>query len=622
MSDVSKQPEVELIPEEELVPADDAIIGVAVKWSIVALLGLGVTIGLIAWLTRGGEQPEVLHERNVQAPERLNQEAPDMPSIQFADVTREAGIDFVHESGARGQKLLPETMGGGCAFFDYDGDDDQDLLFVNSMPWPEDAESAGATPTMRLYANDGKGKFSDVTTSSGLDITAYGMGAATGDYDNDGDVDLFFANLGSNILMRNNGDGTFTDVTTEAGVAGEKDRWSSSAGFFDYDNDGLLDLFVCNYVEWSREIDIQLNYTLNGRDRAYGPPLNYKGTHSYLYHNRGDGTFEDVSKAAGIEVANPARGEPMGKALAVAFVDVDRNGWLDIFVANDTVQNFLFRNNGDGTFTEVGAAAGVAFDNAGGVTGAMGIDTADYRNDGTIAVAIGNFSNEPTSLYLQQPGNTWQFADVAGAEGVGSPSRLRLKFGLLFFDGDLDGRLDLFQANGHLEDEIHETQESQTYEQPAQLFWNCGVTKRGCFALMPDDRVGDLSRPIVGRGASCADIDGDGDLDLVITQTGAAPLLLRNNQSLGHHWLRIKLSGTKSNRDAIGAEVELVAGGVTQRRVVTPTRSYLSQAELPVTFGLGSADRVESLTITWPGGQKQSVKVAAVDTTLHVTQTE
>jgi hypothetical protein len=617
---VKKKP-AELIAEEELVPEDDAIIGVAVKWSLVALLGLAAVIGVIAWVSRDRVEPEQIHERDVRAPEQLSQHSADMPKVPFADVTSAAGIDFVHESGARGQKLLPETMGGGCAVLDYNGDGHQDLLFVNSMPWPEDVADA-APATMRLYANDGTGHFADVTEQAGFDFSAYGMGAAVGDYDNDGDCDVFIATLGSNTLMQNDGDGTFTNVTDAAGVAGATDRWSTSAGFFDYDNDGLLDLFVCNYVAWSREIDVQLNFTLNGTDRAYGPPLLYRGTNSNLYHNNGDGTFTDVSKSAGIEVANPARGEPMGKALAVTFIDVDRDGWHDIFVANDTVQNFLFRNNGDGTFTEQGGRTGVAFDSMGNATGAMGMDAGDYRNDGTIAVAIGNFANESSSLFAQQPGHPWQFADTAGAEGFGSPSRLRLSFGLFFFDVDLDGRLDLFQANGHLEDEIQETQSSQTYEQPAQLFWNCGPGNRGCFMLVPDDLAGDLVRPVVGRGAAFADFDNDGDLDIVITQTGDKPMLLQNNQSLGHNWLRVKLAGTKANRDAIGAVIELKAGGQVQRKQVMPTRSYLSQVELPVTFGLGENDAVESLKVIWPGGQVQEITVEALNSTLMVTQAE
>ena len=341
--------------------------------------------------------------------------------------------------------------------------------------------------------------------------------------------------------------------------------------------------------------------------------------HSYLWRNEGNGTFSDVSREAGIEVQNPATGEPMGKALGLVFIDADEDGDLDVFVANDTVQKFVFRNRGDGTFEEIGAASGVAFDSAGLATGAMGIDVADYGNSGALAVGVANFANEATSFYVQQK-DPWQFVDMANSEGIGSPSRLKLKFGFFFFDYDLDGRLDILQANGHLENEINQIQPSQTYRQATQLFWNCGRGARGCYAVVPDDRLGDLGRPIVGRGAAYADIDADGDLDVVLTDNGGSPLLIRNDQALGHHWLRVRLVGRGGNREAIGARLVLEAGGVVQRRQVMPTRSYLSQVELPVTFGLGSAERIDSLKVHWPGGGVQDVPVDAVDTVLTVEQ--
>jgi hypothetical protein len=431
-------------------------------------------------------------------------------------------------------------------------------------------------------------------------------------------VDLFLTALGSNRLFANDG-GRFRDVTDRAGVAGDPETWSTSAGFLDYDNDGDLDLFVCNYVRWSRELDLRLNFTLNGKDRAYGPPKQYPGTHSYLYRNEGDGTFRDVSAEAGIQVVNPATGDPMGKALATTFVDADDDGLIDIFVANDTVQNFAFRNLGGGAFEEIGATSGIGFDNMGNATGAMGIDVADLGHDGALGIAIANFANEHTSLYVQQT-TAWQFIDVANADGIGSPSRLKLSFGLFFFDYDLDGRLDLLQANGHLEDEINQLQPSQTYRQPAQLFWNCSSGGRRCFAAVDESELGDLARPVVGRGAAYADIDADGDLDVVIGQNGGPPLLVRNDQQLGRHWLRVKLVGTGANLDAIGAEVELRSGDRIQRRAVMPSRSYLSQVELPVTFGLGSGDSVDSLVVRWPNGETQRVEVREVDVTLKVVQ--
>jgi hypothetical protein len=402
-------------------------------------------------------------------------------------------------------------------------------------------------------------------------------------------------------------------------VAGAPAAWSSSAGFFDYDRDGDLDLFVCNYVQWSRELDLQLNFTLNGTDRAYGPPKQYPGAHPYLYRNEGDGTFRDVSAEAGIQIVNPATGSAMGKALAVTFADPDRDGYLDVFVANDTVQNFVFRNLKGERFEEIGATSGLGFDNMGNATGAMGIDAGDFANTGTLGIGIGNFANEHTSFYVQQDGG-WQFVDMSNAGGIGSPSRLKLSFGLFLFDYDLDGRLDLLQANGHLEDEINQIQPSQHYRQPAQLFWNCSEAGRSCFAALDEESLGALGKPIVGRGATYADIDGDGDLDVLLIQSGGPPLLVRNDQRLGHHWLRVKLVGAGANRDAIGAEIELRAGDLVQRRAVMPSRSYLSQVELPVTFGLGSRDAVDSLRVRWPDGETQEVPVTALDTTLEIVE--
>jgi len=602
--------------EEEWVPEDDTVIGRAFRWSLVAIVAVATAVAAGLWLTREPPATAAVVERApVEAPPPLEQADVRMPDVPFVEVTREAGVDFVHVNGATGQKLLPETMGGGVAFLDLEGDGDQDLLLVNSTRWQS---GPGPAPTMALYRNDGGGRFENATAGSGLDVGFYGEGVAVGDVNDDGLVDVFITALGPNHLFLNRGS-RFEDVTETAGVAGEPERWSTSAGFLDYDGDGDLDLFVCNYVQWSRELDLELNFTLNGRDRAYGPPKQYQGTHPYLYRNEGDGTFTDVSAQAGVQVLNAATGQPMGKALATTFVDVDHDGRLDIFVANDTVQNFLFRNRGDGTFEDQGASSGVGFDGAGKATGAMGIDAGDFANDGTLGIGIGNFSNEATSFYVQQP-DAWQFVDVAASQGIGSPSRLKLSFGLFFFDYDLDGRLDLLQANGHLEEEINEIQPSQHYRQPAQLFWNCGREGRSCFVMVPEERLGDLARPIVGRAAAYADIDGDGDLDVVLTQSGDRPLLLRNEQRTGHHWLRVKLVGRSSNREAIGAQVELTAGGVRQRRTVMPTRSYLSQVELPVTFGLGEAERVDSLRVTWPDGAVQTVESPGVDRTLVVEQ--
>jgi hypothetical protein len=402
-------------------------------------------------------------------------------------------------------------------------------------------------------------------------------------------------------------------------VGGSTNDWSTSAAWIDYDNDGDLDLFVCHYVRWSKEIDLEVGYKFDGVTRAYGPPMNFEGTFPSLYRNDGQGRFMDVSAASGMQVRNTA-GRPLAKSLAVAPVDADNDGWIDLVVANDTVQNFLFRNQRNGTFQEIGSRSGVAFDAYGAARGAMGIDAARFRNDEALGIAIGNFANEMNALYVSQR-DALLFADEAITEGVGPASRLLLKFGLFFFDYDLDGRLDVLTANGHLEEEIQKFQQSQRYRQPAQLFWNRGASRGVSFVPVPPEKCGpDIFKPIVGRGSAFADIDGDGDLDVVMTQIAGPPLLLRNDQTLNHHWLRLKLVGTKSNRDAVGAWVKVRVGTQTLSRQVMAARSYLSQSELPVTFGLGAAGKVDEVSITWPGGAVQKVTEWRLDAVNMVRQ--
>jgi hypothetical protein len=645
MSRKTVKPQLVSDDDPDTLERDDAIIGVALRWSLVAFVLVAAVIGAAVYALRPTTEVKPVQETELAEVHVRAVPTGAVPYVPFTDITREAGITFRHSNAATGQKLLPETMGGGCAFFDFDSDGDQDLLFVNGLerwPWEVGAASdstelaevraalgngngspprlGGPTATFALYRNDGTGNFADVTAGSGLDISLYGMGAATGDYDNDGRVDVFISALGTNRLFHNEGDGKFRDVTAECGVGGNEQDWSTCCGWFDYDNDGDLDLFVGNYVQWSREYDEGQNFQLTGGGRAYGRPQNFEGTLPYLYRNDGNGKFAEVAKQAGLHVLNPNTRVPLAKSLGVTFADLDEDAHIDIVVANDTVQNFLLHNQGDGTFREIAAATGVAFDMNGNARGAMGIDVARLREGKALGIAIGNFANEMTALYVSY-GKEMQFMDEAIPTGLGPSTRTSLTFGLFYFDYDLDGRLDLLTANGHLEEDINRVQPSQHYEQPPHLFWNAGSQADTEYIRVTEKEAGpDLFKPLVGRGASYADIDADGDLDVLVTATGQSPRLLRNDQQLGHHWLRFKLIGTESNRDAIGAWVEVKLAERTLHQQVMPSRSYLSQAELPVTFGLGPNDKVDSVTVHWPRGGKQNVDITSVDRIFEVTE--
>ena len=581
----------------------------ALWWSLGVLLALAAVVAALAVLRQMRERPPALGDEVAPAPSHTTA-AVAVPPLPFTDVTASAGVDFIHHNGAYGERLLPETMGGGVAFFDYDNDGDADLLLVNSTNWPWQPV---VDATSRLYRNRGDGCFDDATAETGLGLRLYGIGVAVGDYDSDGFVDVFVTAVGENRLLRNIAGERFEDVTETAGVAGSPEAFSTCAAFFDYDSDADLDLFVCNYVAWSPAIDRAVDFRLTGIGRAYGPPTDFPGTNSQLYRNDG-GTFSDVSAAAGIEVANPATSAPAGKALAARPLDIDGDGALDLAVANDTVRNFLFHNQGDGTFRETGTATGFAFDTTGSATGAMGIDAARYDNDAKLGIAIGNFANEMSSFYVVRPGES-VFTDDAIVAGIGAASRRALTFGLAFFDADLDGRLDLLAANGHVEPEIARVQASQRYAQPAQLFWNCGAACSGSYVLA--DATGALATPRIGRGAAYADIDGDGDLDLAITQAGGPAALVRNDQALGHNSLRVLLRTQTANRHAIGATVTVTAGGQRQTQMVMPSRSYLSQVELPITFGVGAATRAQKLEVRWPNGEIETWADLAVGKT-HV----
>jgi hypothetical protein len=521
-------------------------------------------------------------------------------ALTFTDVTATAGIRFTHNNGAFGKKYLPETLGSGCAFLDYDNDGWQDLLLINSTNWPG---HPGPKSYPALYHNNRNGTFTDVTRAAGLAVEMYGFGVAAGDYDNDGNVDLYITALGSNHLFRNLGGGRFADVTAKAGVADP--GFSTSAAWLDYDGDGKLDLFVAHYVDWSIEKD--LFCTLDGKSKSYCTPESYKGQSSTLFRNRGDGTFENVTRQAGLY-------DPSSKALGIALIDYDNDGKLDLFVANDTQPNKLYRNKGNGTFADVGMTAGVAFNEAGVARAGMGVDAADYDGSGRPSLIIGNFSNEMMALYHNE-GNGL-FIDEAPSSSIGQASLLTLTFSCFFFDADLDGLPDIFAANGHVADDINAVQPKVTYAQAPHLFRNMGNHR---FEELTRTLGPALSRKIVARGAAYADIDNDGDLDLAITTNHGPAMLLRNDGGNRNHMLRVKLVGTSSNRDAIGAKVKLTLdGGARPWTIVKTGSSYCSQSELPLTFGLGKMTGVKAIEITWPNGRTEKVPGTGANQTITI----
>jgi enediyne biosynthesis protein E4 len=512
--------------------------------------------------------------------------------IEFRDMTKQAGILFKHNSGAFGKKYLPETMGSGVCVLDYDNDGWQDILFVNSMDWP--GHKGGAKSYPALYHNNKDGTFTDVTREAGLAMESYGLGCAVADYDNDGFEDIYITTVGSNHLFHNLGNGKFADVTVKAEVADP--GFSTSAVWFDYDNDGKLDLFVTHYIDWSIAKDQYC--TLDNKNKSYCTPQTYKGESSTLFHNRGDGTFENVTKRAGLH-------DPTSKSLGVAMLDYDNDGWMDLFVANDTEPNKLYHNNHNGTFTDVAVQVGVAFSESGRVRAGMGVDAGDYDGSGWQSLVIGNFTNESMSLYRND--GSGLFVDEEISSGIRQMSLQALTFGCFFFDYDLDGRLDIFAANGHVSDDISVVQPTLKYAQPAILFHNSGNRKFEDASA----KVGPaMQQPVVGRGAAYLDYDNDGDLDLVITANNGPARLLRNENGNQNDMLRVKLVGTRSNRDGIGARVTVTTSSGTRLfRMVKTGSSYASQSELPLTFGLGTpqAGRTVGLEIVWPSGQKDSL---------------
>jgi enediyne biosynthesis protein E4 len=508
------------------------------------------------------------------------------PGFRLVDVTAGSGIQFQHNSGSFGGKFLPETLGSGCAFLDYDSDGWQDIILINGMDWPAHKQRRS---TLRLYHNNRNGTFTDVTSRAGLDVEMYGMGVAVGDYDNDGFPDILITCVGQNRLFHNTGKGTFLDVTNASGL-GKRPSFSTSALWFDYDRDGLLDLFVCNYVKWSPEHDVFCS--LDGKHKSYCTPEAYRGETCWLFQNRGNGTFEDVTATSGIF-------ESSSKSLGVAMLDDNADGWPDVLVANDTQPNKLYRNQHNGTFKDAAVEVGLAFSSEGKARAGMGVDIADFTNSGTSGVAITNFDNEMTGLY-ELSGKIYE--DVAAQAGVGLASKNSLGFGCAFFDANLDGWLDLGVANGHIDETVRNIRGNVGYAQPPLLFLNNG---NGKFRDVAAELGGGFDQPKVGRGLAYADFDRDGDLDLLLTTNNGPAYLYRNDQLTGNRSIRFRLVGTKSNRDGIGATVRIVSGGLSQSRMVKSGSSYLSQSELPVTFGLEKRDRAERVVIAWPSGRTE-----------------
>ena len=521
-------------------------------------------------------------------------------SVQFVDVTTEAGIAFKHVNGASDRKFYVETMGSGAAFLDYDTDGDLDLYIVNGAPLP--SFETAAPPKNILYRNNGNGRFSDVTVVAGVGDTGYGMGCVAADYDNDGDTDLYVTNFGKNLLYRNNGDGTFTDATAHAGV-GNGQKWSSSCAFVDYDHDGNLDLYVVNYLDYDLVGDRDW-FDPRGR-RIYSNPQVYAGISDTLYRNSGDGTFTDVTRQAGVYNKD-------GKGLGVTCGDYDNDGRIDIYVANDTTPNFLYRNSGDGRFVDIGPFAGAAYNEHGVAEGGMGVDFGDYNNDGSLDIFVTNFSNETNTLYHNTTdGALIDFTNIAG---LGEVSFLKLAFGTKFFDANNDGLLDLFVANGHL---YPTESDALEYAQADQIFINTGD---GTFVDVSEQSGEYFSIRRVGRGAAFGDYDNDGDTDIFVMNLNQEGVLLRNEGGNKLNWLTIKTVGVKSNRDGIGARVEVVTRSHSQIKEVQAGSSYLSGHDLRLIFGLGTETKAETVKITWPSGAEQTLVDIAANQLLGVTE--
>jgi hypothetical protein len=540
-------------------------------------------------------------------------------NVTFTDATKAAGVDFRHVSGASKNKLLPETMGSGVAWIDYDGDGFPDLFLVNSRPWTKEecaaakmpyVPTAGPAPTCKLFHNNRNGTFTDVTKQAHLDVVMYGMGVCVGDYDNSGHPSLYVTGLERNYLFHNNGDGTFQDVTDKAGL--KDGGWSTSAAWVDYDKDGKLDLVVCHYVKWSPAIELGYKATKNGHP-TYDTPSRYTGEPLTLYHNNGGGSFTEVAVKASLQTGPaPEKRKLQGKSLGVSICDYDGDGWPDIAIANDTEPNYLFHNEHDGTFKEVGIEEGMAYSDSGAARGAMGIAACDYDHSGKESLLIGNFSNQQLALYHNE-GSI--FRDMAPQSGVGPPSLLSLSFGLFFCDLDNDGWPDIFVANGHIDDDIQEDQKEVTYAEAPLVYRNLG---NGNFASVADKLGPPMEAKYVGRGCAYADYLLNGFPDIALSTSNGPAYLFRNSADNGNHAIRLELEGTKSNRSAIGAKVVVKAGAMTQTYDVRSGSSYCSQSELPITVGLGKATKADSVTIVWPSGTQDTMSSLDAGQIYHV----
>lgn len=552
------------------------------KYNLILIL---IPISALFWFCGCGTQPAPTDQPSAKTA---------APPVNFEDVTVKAGIRFHHYNDASKQKWLPETMGSGCAFIDYDNDGWQDILLINGNSLPGHS-LISPQPTLAVYRNNHDGTFSDVTAKSGLNISMYGMGVAVGDFDNDGFEDVFITAVGQSRLFHNIPDGRggrkFEDVTASSGIIDK--GFATSAAWIDYDRDGLLDLFVCHYVVWSPQVD--KFFSVDSVHKSYARPQQYSSESCKLYHNLGGGRFKDVTESAHIQ-------QPHSKALGVTICDYDADGWPDIIVANDTEPNFLFHNQGDGTFKEIGVISGIALSEQGTSRAGMGIDAADVLHSGSFDILITNFAGEQLTLY--QRDSSGLFQDVAARSGVGTATQTYLGFGAFFLDYDLDGWPDLFINNGHIDDDIGTRRAGVTYKEPALLFRNLG---HGHFADVSGDSGSALGVRRVGRGAAVGDFDNDGSSDILLMTNGGSPVLLRNNNRSGNHWIRLHLIGTVSNRDAFGARVRVTVGKETQTQEVRSGSSYLSSSDHRLIFGLGEATQTDSIEIRWPGGKVQTI---------------